>query len=89
MAEVNTKSCDICGRQKQETNHWLVAITRPGMEGILFLPADAVVSKEERAPDYKSRDLCGQACSTALFQQWLDNLKNLKNLIYPNESEAV
>lgn len=64
--------CNLCGRQKAETNHWLVAITRPDFEGILFLPAEAVESP--RLPGYKYEDICGQQCSLKRHSRWLDEL---------------
>jgi hypothetical protein len=67
--------CDICKRQKQETNHWLVAITTPGFEGILFVPADAAC--KPLPGGYVSKDLCGQECAHKELSAWLDDFKNI------------
>lgn len=69
---VESKVCNVCGRQKQETNHWLVAITRPGMEGIMIVPADSASGDLGEA--YQREDLCGQACTTKRLSQWLETL---------------
>jgi hypothetical protein len=81
--EVNSVKCNVCGRQKQETNHWLVAITKPGFEGILFLPAEAV--ETPRNPDFTYEDLCGQACSLKRHSRWLDDLHDTA----PTTQESV
>jgi hypothetical protein len=63
--------CDICKRDKQETNHWLVAITCPGYEGILFVPVEAT---EFRLEGYTYQDICGQGCMSKRLSRWLDDL---------------
>lgn len=83
MADVISKACNVCGRMKQETNHWLVAIVRPDFEGILFLPADA--AQDPRVEGYEYEDLCGQACAHTRFSQWLDALSNVD---YPTKGRA-
>jgi len=73
--DIQTVACNICLRTKQEVNHWIVAIVRPGMEGIMFLPADA--ASEPRVEGYQYEDLCGQACAHTRFSQWLADLANI------------
>jgi hypothetical protein len=63
--------CDICGRQKQETNHWLVAITRPEYEGILFVPVEA---SGLRVEGYTHEDICGEDCMHKRLSRWLTDL---------------
>jgi endogenous inhibitor of DNA gyrase (YacG/DUF329 family) len=75
MSELKTVKCDICERLKLETNHWVVAILRPHLEGILFLPADA--AEEPRREAYVYEDLCSQACANARFSRWLGDLRNI------------
>ncbi len=70
-----TIKCDECGLEKRETNHWLVAITRPGFEGILFQPAEATESP--RNPLFTYKDLCGQGCAHTRLGRYLDDLKAL------------
>lgn len=71
--EAITVACDICGRRKQDTNHWLVAIVRPGYEGLIFQPAEATESP--RNPLLVDEDLCGQTCAHTRFSRWMDDLK--------------
>jgi hypothetical protein len=63
-------TCDVCGRPKLETNHWLVAITRVGMEGILVQPSEVSVSP--RNPDFLYEDLCGDECVHKRISRWMD-----------------
>ena len=66
-------TCDVCGRQKQETNHWLVAITDPGFaSGIVFVAADSLAERESR---YAYDDLCGEGCALKRLSRWLSELK--------------
>jgi hypothetical protein len=62
--------CDVCGLPKGATNHWLVAIVRPGYEGILIQPAEA--STSPRDPDFKYSDICGQQCAHKQLSRWFD-----------------
>lgn len=82
--DVNTVACNVCERQKQEVNHWLVAIVKPDFEGIIFLPADAAQSP--RVEGYQYEDICGQACAHKRLSRWLDDLNSL---IYPTKGEAA
>jgi hypothetical protein len=78
-------TCDICKRPKELTNHWQVAITKPGLEGVLFLPAEAVESP--RHADFVYEDICGQECCHKRLSRWLDDL-NAPSTV-SNESEAA
>jgi hypothetical protein len=73
--DVNTVACDICGQQKQETNHWIVAVSslENQCEGVAFLPAEAVPTP--RPHDMQYEDLCGEACAHKRLSRWLDVLK--------------
>jgi len=68
--------CDVCGRDKGETNHWIIAATipptpeAPGEIGIGFAPMGTPVND----PDAKIEHLCGQGCATKRFSQWLETL---------------
>jgi hypothetical protein len=81
--DVNTVKCDICARQKAEVNHWLVAITRPGFEGILFVPVEA--AEEPRNPDFVYQDICGQGCAIKRLSAALDDINAVFNQA-PEES---
>lgn len=71
-----TKQCEICGRLKGETNHWLLAVTAapdsgiPGKVGIAFGPFDSAVDD----PALKVGHLCSHACAAKYFSQWLGTL---------------
>jgi hypothetical protein len=67
------KNCDVCGVEKKETNHWLVAITHPQLAGIMFVPADVAVQTGLGAGIVRE-DICGQACSSKRLSQWLESL---------------
>lgn len=69
--------CDVCKRQKQETNHWLVAIVRAGYEGILFQPAESCVERDRIDAIYE--DICGQECAHKRLSAWLDELNAIFN----------
>ena len=58
MTDVATVACNVCSHQKQETNHWFVAIVHPNFEGILFEPAEC--ASQPRNPDFTYEDICGQ-----------------------------
>lgn len=73
MSDVITKRCDVCGRDKQETNHWLVAFTHPQIGGIMFVPAEVAVQTGVDQ-SFLREDICGQACSSKRLSQWLETL---------------
>lgn len=77
MTDVATVACNICERQKQEVNHWFVAIVRPEFEGILFQPAEA--TGEPRNPLLTYEDICGQECAHKRLSRWLDDINAVFN----------
>jgi len=69
--------CDICGRMKQETNQWLIAVTDPaskttGNVGIAFGPANAALDERHL---FLIEDICGQACAHTRLSRYLDELQ--------------
>ena len=68
--DFKTVKCDVCGCQKAETNHWLVAMTRPEWTWISITPAETTV---EPGPQYTCEDICGQACALKRMAAWLDS----------------
>ena len=82
----NAVICDVCKRQKQETNHWLVAIVRPLYEGILFEPAESV--DEPRRDNVIYQDICGQQCAHKRLSAWLDELNEVFNQASPKIGRA-
>jgi hypothetical protein len=71
-----TVKCDICGRQKQEVNHWLVAIVRSDYEGIIFQPAESCADPRNTL-DYRYEDICGQECAHKRLSAYLDEVNAL------------
>ena len=78
MSQSNVITCDVCGRQKQETNHWFVAIHDSHDEamGICFGPHD----DEEYSPSSVVEHICGQACAHTRLSQFLDSLTATLNV---------
>jgi hypothetical protein len=70
---VTTVACDVCGRQKQETNHWLLVISRPDVEGLIFQPAGT--EEEPRRERTTYEDVCSDGCAQKRLQRYLDELK--------------
>jgi hypothetical protein len=64
--------CDVCGRAKQEANHWLVAFTQPQVSGVTFCSAEY----RDIAPKklLKIEDICGEACAHTRLSQFLSSL---------------
>jgi hypothetical protein len=63
MAATTLFTC-VCGRQKQTSNHWVLA--RITLNGIMFMPWDWDLAK--------SSDiivLCGEGCASALLSRSL------------------
>jgi hypothetical protein len=63
--EIVTKACNVCERQKQETNHWLFAIAFG--DRLLFSIEQPVISIGNPVIG----DVCGAACAHTLLSQWL------------------
>jgi len=62
-------TCDVCGRVKGETNHWLVAVSLLDHAGILYQPAE--LASDPRKSDYTYIDICGHNCAGKHFAAWL------------------
>lgn len=75
MINSNHTTCDVCGAVKGETNHWLVAFELKGVSGINFVPAEDVAGDSRNLPNVKADDICGHACATKRFSQFLSALK--------------
>ena len=82
--------CDICGRAKQETNHWFVAITDTAL---MDVSDTAIIFDEAEAADDRGRighteDICGQECLHKRLNQWLDGLQAASRPAPPEEETA-
>jgi hypothetical protein len=67
MAVTEQYSCDICGKQKQQTNHWLLAFIADYT--ISVRTWDSV--KTENLREFKH--LCGQECVLKFVNKWMNN----------------
>lgn len=71
MARAESITCDICGRAKGETNHWLVATSSEGQPAhVAFAPfegGDYIVTE-----GLVIEDICGADCSHKRLQRALD-----------------
>jgi hypothetical protein len=76
---IESVKCDMCGIQKQETNHWLYAKYRN--ESIHFS-----VGPEE-SPGY-SLDICGEECAHKILSQWLNMLQSKKETLAGTKPSA-
>ena len=66
-------TCDVCGRQKQETNHWFLCFTMKGALGITF----GAYNDRDLVPARRGlniQDICGEACAHTRLSQFLDSL---------------
>ena len=73
MINSNHTECDVCHATKGATNHWFVAIQVAPHTGIMFVPAEDATTKRDD-PNIQIQDICGQACATKRFSQFLSTL---------------
>ena len=73
-------TCDVCGTQKKETNHWFFAVS--SAKAFQVRTADSAFSI--RKPAVK-RNICGEACSHKALSQWLQGLQDAKTANLANE----
>ena len=60
MAETITYKCDICGVQKQDSNHWFRAEHRPDRDMFVLAKWD---SEDRVIGEFKTLHLCGLQCA--------------------------
>lgn len=64
-------TCDICGAPKPAAaTGWIVAMQIERLTGIMFVPSEDA-SANRTAPGLSVQDICGQACATKRFSQFL------------------
>jgi hypothetical protein len=64
-------TCDVCGRTKQETNHWFrIVEQRASPEAIVFALSGAALDD----PRQPTEDICGQECAHIRLSQFLASL---------------
>ena len=64
-------TCDICGADKKQTNHWFVAFESVYLTGLMFVPAED--SRSAPDPAYIREDICGQECLHKRLSRWLES----------------
>jgi len=67
MAVTEQYSCDICGKQKQHTNHWLLASMDNAALTVRTWESVQVSNKRE------FKHLCGQECVLKFVNKWMNN----------------
>lgn len=82
MADLVTKSCDVCGAIKTENSNWFVAYAMGS--GLLIAPEESKTTIH--AAEFKRQDLCGKACvikklSTTLSLDKLDKRFSIQPLL--------
>jgi len=72
--QVLITTCDVCQRQKGETNHWFTAVSDPRVPGpgIAFGTSASFVEDE----GIKVEHICGQECLHKRINQWIDACQN-------------
>jgi hypothetical protein len=85
MSDKLVTFCDVCPKQKGETNHWQTVTGSP--KAPTFQPFDFLSASDRK--DIQARgdlliDSCSQGCATELFQRWLDT-----GLVLKPEAEAA
>lgn len=64
--------CDICGAQRQDTNHWFLAELLAN--GILQLTPWELPQSEGYREQPQIKHLCGQTCAHKLFDAWMSGV---------------
>jgi hypothetical protein len=73
MAEFKGIKCDQCPAHDSDPKDWLVAIERPGLDGVIY---ESLASLSEDIPaEYAVRHLCCDQCARIDFNLWLDRHK--------------
>lgn len=65
MAKSEIYTCDQCGRQKQEANHWFLFWT------VREFDTDEWVISNWREGSPIAKHLCGQECAVQMLQEWM------------------
>ena len=75
-------TCNICGSQKRQTNHWFEAYQETGELRISGLNSLRLLSPE-------TKHLCGEACAHKLISQFLMRLVDLGTQRATDKSETA
>jgi hypothetical protein len=75
-------SCDVCGTEKRQTNHWFVAFEQAGE-----LRLGGWTSRNRARPN--SKHLCGQTCVHKLVDEYMAQIVASKPLRAVDDSPAI
>ena len=70
ISEVPKVTCDSCGVEKQETNHWWMIRESGIREGLLI----RTLGLREHDTNENERIACGESCCLKLVSQMLDRM---------------
>lgn len=65
-----TTSCAVCGRVKQETNHWFKAHSDGDVLAIVM--TGSMVQSEP----FHTLDICGETCTHTLLSRWMEKQRS-------------
>lgn len=65
MAITQTITCNVCGKQKREVNHWWVAYESQGV-GFMLSPWNENLARNDIV-----QSLCGQECVIKAVSEWM------------------
>lgn len=69
MAKREVFTCNVCGKDKQITNHWWIAYVSPGV-GFMISPwSDSLAANDQ------VQTLCGQECVIKAVNEYLSGGK--------------
>ena len=78
MRQPESFTCDICGAQKRETNHWWLLTTATLLVNSDGMPAPKEVRElrisqwcDELAINDQAKHACGQGCAQKLLERWM------------------
>lgn len=69
MAVKSTVTCDVCGKEKEATNHWFMVNITSGKGWIL--PSFHVFLWDRSLNENDFKHVCGQGCLVKLLNQWV------------------
>lgn len=69
MSQIKVYTCDVCGRQKQQSNHWF----KVRIGGALHIYYWNFMREGADDDSIEIKHVCGQQCLLRLQQPFLDN----------------
>ena len=79
MAKIETYACDVCGKQKGETNNWFVGVLVSSTPSIFSRIVLAAFSNAAIGDDTEWTHLCGESCVHKFVSQNLASLHPVKD----------